>query len=61
VHQVDRIKHVTVKSVEHERSLSGLQTVVEQQEELLKKAQHQRSPLQAKVIERLVAQVFSEP
>jgi hypothetical protein len=60
VQQVDGIKHVTVKTVEHKRSLTGLQTVVEQQEELMKRAQQQLED-QAKVIERLDARVFSEP
>ena len=57
--QVDGIKHVTVKSVEHDRRLSELQTKLETQEQLLKKAQKMLED-QAKVIERLVARVCSE-
>jgi hypothetical protein len=57
--KIDGIKHVTVKSVEHDRRLSELQTKLESQEQLLKKAQKMLED-QAKVIERLVARVFSE-
>jgi hypothetical protein len=59
-HQVEGIKHVTVKSVEHDRRLTELQTVMEKQEQLLLKA-YKMFEDQAKVIERLVARVCTEP
>ena len=51
--QVSGIKHVTVKSVEHERRLTALQTKVKEQEVLLQKAL-KRLEDQSKVLERLV-------